>query len=108
MPYMQVFTVKYGLAYIGFGLADSFFKSVVAGGKGCYGGRKRAARTMKITALYFLLFEQAEITVVIQHIAHFTAGQVPAFHQYGTMIAVGQFASRLLHFLYIGDRVRKK
>lgn len=53
MPYMQVFTVKYCFVYVGFSLADSFFESVVAGGKGSYGGRKRAARTMKIATLYF-------------------------------------------------------
>lgn len=108
MPYMQVFTVKYCFVYVGFSLADSFFEFLATGNKGSYGGRKRAARTMKIAALYLLLLEQAEATVAVQHIAHFTAGQVPAFHQYGTMIAVCQFASRLLHVLYISDRVRKE
>ena len=62
------------LAYINFGLTDSFFKSLAAGGKGSDGGRKRASRTVKVAALYFLLFEQAETAVVVQYIAHCIAG----------------------------------
>ena len=64
MSYMQVFTMTNCFAYINFGLTDSFFKSVVAGGKGSDGGGKRASRTVKVAALYFLLFEQAETAVV--------------------------------------------
>ena len=67
MSYMQVFTMTNCFAYINFGLTDSFFKSVVAGGKGSDGGRKRASRTVKVAALYFLLFEQAETAVVVRN-----------------------------------------
>ena len=74
MSYMQVFTMINCFAYINFGLTDSFFKSVAAGGKGSDGGRKRASRTVKVAALYFLLFEQAETAVVVQYIAHCIAG----------------------------------
>ena len=65
MSDMQVFTIINSFAYIGFGLTDSFFKSVVAGCKGGDGGRKRTSRTMKVATLYFLLFEQADTTVVV-------------------------------------------
>lgn len=74
MSDMQVFTIINSFAYIGFGLTDSFFKSVVAGCKGGDGGRKRTSRTMKVATLYFLLFEQADTTVVVQYIAHCAAG----------------------------------
>lgn len=53
MSDMQVFTIINSFAYIGFGLTDSFFKSVVAGCKGGDGGRKRTSRTMKVATLYF-------------------------------------------------------
>lgn len=53
MSYMQVFTMINCFAYINFGLTDSFFKSLAAGGKGSDGGRKRASRTVKVAALYF-------------------------------------------------------
>ena len=65
MSYMQVFTMINCFAYINFGLTDSFFKSLAAGGKGSDGGRKRASRTVKVAARYFLLFEQAETAVVV-------------------------------------------
>ena len=109
MPYVQVLAMKNSFAYIGF-LPDGRHPQARCCRQRGWQWRKTACSPYHedCNSLSFLLFEQAESVVAIQHIAHCGSGQVAAFYQYGTMIAVCQFASRLFHILHICDSACKQ